>query len=101
MDSCAALLLLLLVASSAACYADPSGHEFRSDAVAVESEEVCVVGSSEVEARYCARLSLRDIDTGEGFLRHWSWLRIESTNLLGQVSLLRESPGMFILYYMF
>lgn len=93
MDSCAPLLLLLLLlflASSTDRYAaaNQNGHEFYNDAVVVESEEVCVVGSSEVEARYCARLSLRDIGTEEAIMRHLSWLRIESTNLFLQVRVL-------------
>jgi ABC-type polar amino acid transport system ATPase subunit len=39
---------------------------------ALEQEDVCVAGSSWVEARYCARLALRDVGTGEGFLNHQS-----------------------------
>ncbi|XP_024392668.1 uncharacterized protein [Physcomitrium patens] len=84
MDSCVAFLLFLMLAGSL-CYCNTAAqnvHEFSSDSVVVEQEEVCVVGSSEVEARYCTRLLLKDISDRESFLRYVSWLRIENTNLL-------------------
>lgn len=56
-----------------------------NDAVVVVSEDVCVVGRDEVEARYCAHLSLPDIGTDEGFLRHLHWLRLDNSPALLQV----------------
>jgi hypothetical protein len=51
---------------------------------ALEREDVYVAGSLRVEARYCVRLALRDVGTGEGFLNHQSWLCIDNTKLLFQ-----------------
>jgi hypothetical protein len=90
MESCAAsllLLLVMLVASSPDCgnAAHHGGLGSLGEAVVVEREDVCVAGSLRVEARYCARLALRDVGTGEGFLNHQSWLRVDNAKLLLQV----------------
>lgn len=71
------LIALLLVLLGATCAWAVNNEQSRG--VVVEREEVCVVGREEVKARYCAKLSLKDIGTGEGFLRHLSWLRFENT----------------------
>jgi hypothetical protein len=78
MESCAAsllLLLVMLVASSPDCgnAAHHGGLGSLGEAVVVEREDVCVAGS------------LRDVGTGEGFLNHLSWLRVDNAKLLLQV----------------
>ncbi|KAG0628517.1 hypothetical protein M758_1G032400 [Ceratodon purpureus] len=79
------VVVVMVVGSPEGCNAGHHrGRGSFGEAVVVEREDVCVVGSSQVEARYCARLSLRDIGTGEGFLSRLSWLRIESADLLLQ-----------------
>lgn len=83
----ALVLVLVLVSNLVFLESVCALHAFEpvdDDAVVVEREDVCVVGRDAVEARYCAHLSLKDIGTGEGFLRHLSWLRLENNHALLQ-----------------
>lgn len=93
-------LMLLTIVLIGAAYIEAKDYSEQNQGVVVEQEDVCIVGrDDEVTARYCTKLLLKDIGTGEGFLRHLRWLRFENAHVLLQVRLLLISFDLTVLYW--
>lgn len=82
-------LMLLTIVLIGAAYVEAKDYSEQNQGVVVEQEDACIVGRDDkVTARYCTKLSLKDIGTGEGFLRHLRWLRFENAHVLLKVQVL-------------